>query len=108
MGEADVDWIDLLRAGDPPVAACWAKLVVELRGAAAELAAEAQRAQLTPEMAAFLRMLIAFNDYVQASAVLRAEPRLAAPILRLIAALYEVSQGKLPAAFKSAVRQPGG
>jgi hypothetical protein len=109
MGEADVDWIDLLRAGDQPVSACWAKLIVELRGAAAELAGGEQRAGLAPEMAAFLRLLIAFNDYLQASTVLQVDPQLATPLLRLIAVLYEVAQGKMPAPFKppTAAGKPG-
>ena len=100
MAEADVDWIDILWAGDQPAASCWAKLIVELRGAATELGRAEQHTRLAPEMAAFLRILVAFNDYLQASAVLRADPRLATPLLRLIAALYQVSQGKPPVAFK--------
>lgn len=103
MREAEVDWIEILRAGEQPAVACWAKLIAELRGAAAELAGSEHHARLTPDMAASLRVLVAFNDYLQASGVLQAEPRLASPLLRLIAALFDVSQGKTPALFRPAV-----
>ena len=107
MSEAEVDWIDMLKAGEQPAPACWAKLIAELREAAADRRGGEHQAKLTPEMAATLKVLVAFNDYLQASGVMRAEPRLGAPLLRLIAALYEASQGRLSTLFKPA-GAPGG
>lgn len=51
-------------------------------------------------MVPILRALIALNDYLRASAAVQADPRLVAPLLQLIAAIYDMSNGRRPALFQ--------
>ena len=92
MAEAEVSWGDLFAAGDQPPRAAWGKLVAELRTAATELEAGKKRDGLAPGLLPTLRALVAVNDYLLGSNVVRAEPRLGVPLAQLIAAIYQTQQ----------------
>lgn len=102
MTDPDVPWAVLLAAGDQPPRAEWARLIAELRSAAAELAGRKPHKMLPPGMVPILRALIAVNDYLHASAAAQADPRLLDALLQLIAAIYEMSNGRTPALFQPA------
>ena len=102
MTDPDVPWAVLLASGDQPPRAEWARLIAELRSAAAELAGGRRHKMLPPGMVPVLRALVAVNDYLHGSAAVQADPRLAAPLLQLIAAIYDMSNGRTPALFQPA------
>ena len=104
MTNPDVPWAVLLSSGDQPPRAEWGRLIAELRSAAAELANGKRHKMLPPGMVPVLRALIALNDYLHASAAVQADPRLVAPLLQLIAAIYEMSNGRTPALFQLSLR----
>lgn len=102
MTETDIPWDVLLASGDQPPRAEWARLIAELRNAAAELEAGKQHPLLPPGMVPILRTLIALNDYLHGSAAVRTDPGLAAPLLRLISGVYDMANGRTPPLFQPA------
>lgn len=88
MSESDVPWVQLLSAGDQPPRAAWGKLIAELKVAAAELQQGKGRDVLAAGVLPILRALMAIDDYLSASAALKTDPRLRAPLAQLIAAIY--------------------
>ncbi len=90
MADSDVGWIMMLNAGEQPPRAAWAKLIAELRSAGAELTGgKPVSSHLPPGMVSVLRALAALNDYVNASPVAKADPRISVPLPRLMAAIYK-------------------
>ncbi len=90
MADSDVSWSAILAAGDQPPRAAWGKLIAELRSAGAELTGGKPTAsQLPPGMVSILRALTALSDYLDASAAIKADPRIAVPLHQLMAAIYK-------------------
>ena len=90
MAEPDLSWEAILAAGDQPPRAAWARLIAELRNAGAEMTGgKPVSSQLSPGMVPVLRSLTAISDFLGASAVAKADPRITVPLLQLIAAIYK-------------------